>query len=851
MPGKFDIRKDIEGVQEVTKDMRELYTQVKALVDELVRGKSVFESQSKSQKDLANKTNQLTAEEKELEAIRKRSEKLTLDTIRASEELKKKRKDLTEQVKKENGETQKSVSFTDKMTNSFKSAFLQVTIFIGAIKGAVTGLIKLDKAILYVNKQTSKVSSQFKVSREEARKLTGDIRGISAAFDADFNDVLKSSNILMKEFDLTGSQALDLISKGFEKGANVNGEFLELLKEYPAQLKTVGFNASETIAIITQTEKEGVFSDKGIDAIKEAGIRLREMTPATQDALNSIGLSAKTIQNELEAGSKSLFEVTQQVSQKLSELPPQSKEVGTAIADIFGGAGEDAGLRFLTTLKDIDTELNNLPATLSDAEKAQIKLTTAWADFIFQLTKGDGVIASTFSNLKNQSADALNSLSTLSLLFKRSSKLTEEEVDRLTDIVLTRSDQLGDFFRNLNSQISNAAQEQLNESFKFVEENAKKIGSRNVLIYTELLNRRQEQLNLEANQLAKAEQQKLEMLEKSKNLQIEQQKQIFEARQKSAFAKESKETASFISDKAIQEYEYGLNYIISLNDDITNSFENLQARETKAVEDNIKERERIELESMQKIIDKQKEKEETVKQIKEEAINAAGQFAFDRLSANIDNELAAYTEQQEEEKALLQEKLDNGEISEKEYQEKIAAIDKKIKIKQAQADKRKALYDIAINTAVGIAKAIPNLVLMGVAAATGALQAAVVAAKPIPAFRHGGIMHESGLARFSEGGKSELAVLPSGKAILTPEHETIGFVPKGTHFYSSGSPETRIAKEGGITIEKYEELIKSNKAIENAINRKPVPYLNIDKDGIHNFIIKGRTKIEYLNSKNK
>ena len=64
----------------------------------------------------------------------------------------------------------------------------------------------------------------------------------------------------------------------------------------------------------------------------------------------------------MQSGSITTFEVMQLVSDKLNELPESSAAVGTAIADIFGGPGEDAGLKYIRTLKDISTNLDEVKA---------------------------------------------------------------------------------------------------------------------------------------------------------------------------------------------------------------------------------------------------------------------------------------------------------------------------------------------------------------------------------------------------------------------------------------------------------------------------------------------------------
>ncbi|MCM1141645.1 MAG: hypothetical protein NC453_24000, partial [Muribaculum sp.] len=92
--------------------------------------------------------------------------------------------------------------------------------------------------------------------------------------------------------------------------------------------------------------------------IKEANQRLREMSEGTSQSLKDLGLNATKIQQELTDGTKTTFEVMQEVSGKLAELPASSKTSAEAVANIFGGAGQDAGYQYLTTLKDIETNMD-------------------------------------------------------------------------------------------------------------------------------------------------------------------------------------------------------------------------------------------------------------------------------------------------------------------------------------------------------------------------------------------------------------------------------------------------------------------------------------------------------------
>ena len=244
--------------------------------------------------------------------------------------------------------------------------------------------------------EATRLTQQFtSKSGDDLKAYRNQVQAVADTFDKDFKEVLIASNAVSKQFGVSADQALNLIQDGFVAGADANGEFLDTLKEYPAYFKEAGISADQFVAIVAQTNKSGIFSDKGVDAIKEANLRLREMTTATAEALDAIGISSVKVQEDLQSGAKTTFQVMQEVSQKLNELPESSAAVGTAIADIFGGPGEDAGLQYLQTLKDISLnldEVKNQAGILGQLQEeqlqSQIELQNALSG-LFDLTGGN------------------------------------------------------------------------------------------------------------------------------------------------------------------------------------------------------------------------------------------------------------------------------------------------------------------------------------------------------------------------------------------------------------------------------------------------------------------------------
>lgn len=244
--------------------------------------------------------------------------------------------------------------------------------------------------------EATRLTKQFTgKSGDDLKAFRNEVQAVADSFNADFRETLIATNALSKQFGISANEALQLVKDGFLAGGDANGEFLDTLKEYPAYFKEAGISADQFVAIVTQTNKMGIFSDKGVDAIKEANLRLREMTTATAAALDGIGISSEQVQKDLQTGTKTTFDVIQDVSAKLAKLPDNAATVGAAIADIFGGPGEDAGLQYLRTLKDISTNMDEVKgkagvlAQLQEEQlQSQIELQNALSG-LFDATGGN------------------------------------------------------------------------------------------------------------------------------------------------------------------------------------------------------------------------------------------------------------------------------------------------------------------------------------------------------------------------------------------------------------------------------------------------------------------------------
>ncbi len=338
---------------------------VKLIVD----GKQVkgsYNELKKSQRQVVKNLKGMTEEHKDYQ---KESMKLT----RITEELGRvdgKIKQISKTFNK-----QKSVWASAKST--FAGTFGALTV-----DRAISGVIDLSKQLVTFVKDLTNhrraITRLTDVTGHDLDIVSSKIQSIVDTYDQGFTETLTAANGFSKQMGIELTDALELMQDGFALGAEGSQEFLSILKEYPAQFKAAGLSAEQSIAIITQQVKSGIFSDKGADTIKEGTLRLREMTKATKDALKGIGLSSVELEKQLKSGTITYFEAIQMVSNKLDELPPQSAIVGTAIADIFGGAGEDAGLEYLKSIGSIQLELEKTETPITRLADANERLALSY-----------------------------------------------------------------------------------------------------------------------------------------------------------------------------------------------------------------------------------------------------------------------------------------------------------------------------------------------------------------------------------------------------------------------------------------------------------------------------------------
>ena len=207
---------------------------------------------------------------------------------------------------------------------------------------------------------------------EALETMRNSIAATADSMGKDFNDVLATADNLMSNYHLSGEEAMKVINDGFASGADLSGDMLNKIQQYAPTFHDAGISADQMVAIIQQT-RSGIFSDKGLDIIDMASKKIREMSSGTASSLDAIGISSKQVQQDLANGTKSTFDVIQEVSKKMKDFGADSQQVGDVLKNVFGKQGAQAGIQLIEQLDTMSTSLDEVKKQTGEWGETQLE----------------------------------------------------------------------------------------------------------------------------------------------------------------------------------------------------------------------------------------------------------------------------------------------------------------------------------------------------------------------------------------------------------------------------------------------------------------------------------------------
>ena len=287
--------------------------------------------------------------------------------------------------------TKKNIDGIGKSVNGLKGNLSSLTgsipmlgeamaLLANPIAAATAAMAALGTVAFTTASEIADVDKQvrtFTKSVEETKIISDRIRALQKTFDdVDTKELSDAAKTISKEFGISGVEAMKKLETAM---IGANGKLdLDNIREYSTQIKALGGDADKLLTTLVISEQEGFYNDKGIDTLKEFGLRIRELPKASADALKNIGVDAAKMQKDINSGAKTQSQAFKEIFGDLSKFSKQQSQ--QLIADLLGGPGEDLGARGIQILANQSKTLEELAKKNERIQKVNnenLKLTEA------------------------------------------------------------------------------------------------------------------------------------------------------------------------------------------------------------------------------------------------------------------------------------------------------------------------------------------------------------------------------------------------------------------------------------------------------------------------------------------
>ncbi|MCH9277203.1 phage tail tape measure protein, partial [Bifidobacterium amazonense] len=222
--------------------------------------------------------------------------------------------------------------------------------------------------------------------------LTSQAMALANTFEQDVGGMATAAGQMIKTGMVDNAQeAFDVLTVGFQSGANMADDLLDTFTEYPVQFQKLGLDGKTAMGLINQGLQAGARNaDLVADAIKEFSIRAVDGSDTTKQGFEALGLSADEMAEKFGQGGKTASDAFELVLQKLSGIEDPVQRSAAAV-NLFGTQAEDLGNALYAL--DPSTAVAALGQIDGAAQKAadnSQNLEMTWQKFVRQVTTSAG-----------------------------------------------------------------------------------------------------------------------------------------------------------------------------------------------------------------------------------------------------------------------------------------------------------------------------------------------------------------------------------------------------------------------------------------------------------------------------
>lgn len=207
------------------------------------------------------------------------------------------------------------------------------------------------------------------LNQADLQTITEGIYTLEDTFGMDFNETLRGTDQLMKQFGITSEEALDLLGAAGQSGLNYTDELGDNISEYAGKFAQAGYSAEEYFQLLQNGSEGGAYNlDKVNDAINEVTTRLSDGT--VEGALSIYSDKTQELFRAWQEGGASQKDVIDSIVEDINNCTNEQDAL-TMAATAFGTMGEDANLDFVKSLTSVGDEFDNVKGKMESIKEVK------------------------------------------------------------------------------------------------------------------------------------------------------------------------------------------------------------------------------------------------------------------------------------------------------------------------------------------------------------------------------------------------------------------------------------------------------------------------------------------------
>jgi hypothetical protein len=256
---------------------------------------------------------------------------------------------------------------------------------LGGIAGKLYGDAYGD-SLATVNEAIKGVMQQGLVPADatnaQIESVTAKVLDLSTAFEQDLGKTSAAVGTLLKTGMATdATEALDIITRGFQTGVDKQEDYLDTLTEYSTLFRNLGIDGATATGILSQGLQAGARdADKVADSLKEFSIRAVDGSELTAESFERLGIAGEEMADKIAKGGPDAADALQETLDALRDVEDPVERAQIAVG-LFGAQAEDLGDALyaidpksaVDALGDVGGAAEKMGDTLNDNAAAKIE----------------------------------------------------------------------------------------------------------------------------------------------------------------------------------------------------------------------------------------------------------------------------------------------------------------------------------------------------------------------------------------------------------------------------------------------------------------------------------------------